>query len=296
MSQSQSRVPNQPRPFLPRVTDIGSLPYGGLPGRCVYGPDDPPAHFDATLTNHFVRPHPEASLSWDGHHLLQLLEQKDVEAMRVLDGYRPLVLEPDQYLARFWCRPDDTYYYFVCTRMQGLEYCSRFVRWVNVKSTLHPAVEATTGPGLQQRNRALDDRIVGVRDQLLLRKDQFAGSMVLEQRHGERGSRLLLEEPQPQRQLQVQQQQVQQQQPQEKQSKKQLSKKQQLQQMQGLHRFRLVRQEQPQQQQPQPQPQQMQQGQPMQEFRQFALAQQQWEQALERSSRQQQQKEEQGER
>ncbi|RAK77376.1 uncharacterized protein BO72DRAFT_458638 [Aspergillus fijiensis CBS 313.89] len=300
-AQAESQVPNQPRPFLPRVTDIGSLPYGGLPGRCVYGPDDPPAHFDARLTNHFVRPHPEASLSWDGHHLLQLLEQKDVETMRVMDGYRPLVLEPEQYLARFWCHTDDAYYYFVCTKMQGLEYCSRFVRWVNVKSTLHPAVEATTGPGLQQRNQALDDRIIGVRDQLR-RKDQYAELVVLEQQHGERASQQMQEEldQQPQRQ------QVQQQQPQEKQPKKQLSQKQQQQQMQGFHRFRLVRQEQPQQQQPQPQPQpqQMQQGQLMQESFQFALAQQeqqwdqqQWEQALERSSQQQQQqKEEQGER
>ncbi|OJJ96260.1 hypothetical protein ASPACDRAFT_47030 [Aspergillus aculeatus ATCC 16872] len=274
MSRSQSHVPDQPRPFLQRVTDIGRLPYGGLPGRCVYGPDDPPAHFDATLTNHFVRQHLEASLSWDGHHLLQLLEQNDVENMRVMDGYRPLVLELDQYLARFWCRADNGFYYFVCTKLQGLEYCSRFVKWVNVKSTLHPVVEATTGPGLQPLSQELDDQFNSVRDQLLhqivqlqrtmetrpspqalhelqLQKEQYVESVVLEQKHRVRASQ----------QQQVQHQQVQQQHPQ----KEQPHKRQPKQQMQGFHKFRLVQQQQPQQRQPM---------QPMQEFHQYPLVQQ----------------------
>ncbi|PYI25981.1 hypothetical protein BP00DRAFT_451602 [Aspergillus indologenus CBS 114.80] len=161
-ARAQSDAPSQPPPPppipIPRVFGTGSLPYGGLPGRCFYGPEDPPGHFDAGLTNGFVSQQREASVSWDGHHLLQLLEQKDLESMPAPDGDRPLVLEPDQYLARFWCRSDAEIYYFICTKAQGLGYCGRFVRWVNVKSPLYPVVQATTGPSLRQLHFELGEQ------------------------------------------------------------------------------------------------------------------------------------------
>ncbi|RAH84547.1 hypothetical protein BO86DRAFT_396801 [Aspergillus japonicus CBS 114.51] len=173
-TRAQSKAPSQPPPPIPipRVFGTGSLPYGGLPGRCFYGPEDPPGHFDAGVTNGFLSQQLEASVSWDGHHLLQLLEQKDIEWMRMLDGARPLVLEPDQYLARFWCRTDAETYYFICTKLQGLEYCSQYVKWVNVKSPLYPVVQATTGPSLRQLHVELGEQFYQMEGELRLQLEQ----------------------------------------------------------------------------------------------------------------------------